>query len=221
MSIFNWFLSKLRNKNDVKTGQPDPGYASSQATGPRGLPGSRKNERLERRELIYSVVRDAMLRAGVLAASYKFKVLSLDTRGSQYVIMMDLINQSAGDTGRLAEIEAVIAQLAKVRHDMLITAVYWRINEQVTTGLSRSLTQSTQEGQTKAPAYEPIQEEEVAAFKRALETVAQGSAQLVPGKAITTGRRNPMPPADFEDTLLVPPDRRASPLSGTQYGELN
>ncbi len=183
--------------------------------------GHRKNVRLERRELIYTVVRDAMLRAGVLAATYKFKVLSLDSQGSQYVIMMDLANPSVGDSSRLAEIEALIAQMAKARHDMLVTAVYWRVGEQVTAGLSRGQT-SAPSGveEPKTPAYAPIQEEEVAAFKRALGSVAQGSAQLVPGKLVTTGRRNPAPPEEFEDTLMVQPDRRGSPLSGTQYGDL-
>lgn len=32
----------------------------------------------------------AMTRAGVLSASYKFKVLSLDRLGSEFLVMMDL-----------------------------------------------------------------------------------------------------------------------------------
>ena len=78
-----------------------------------------------------------MIKAGVLSSTYKFKVLSLDSRGRQYLIMMDLARQYAGETARLAEIEGLIAQHAKVRHDILVTAVYWRVNEHVTAGLSR------------------------------------------------------------------------------------
>lgn len=198
-----------------------PSEAKNSGNSSMGQSGHRKNVRLERRELIYTVVRDAMLRAGALAATYKFKVLSLDSLGSQYVIMMDLANPSIGDSTRLAEIEAVIAQMAKARHDMLVTAVYWRVSEQVTAGLSRGQTQAPSGvEEPNTPPYAPIQDEEVAAFKRALGTVAQGSAHLVPGKLVTTGRRNPAPPEEFEDTLMVPPDRRGSPLSGTQYGDL-
>ena len=53
---------------------------------------NRKHERLERRELLYAVVREAMIQGRVLSSSYKFKVLSLDARGRQY-LMMDLATQ--------------------------------------------------------------------------------------------------------------------------------
>ncbi|WP_255590957.1 hypothetical protein [Acidovorax sp. sif0715] len=96
---------------------------------------NRKNERMERRELLYTVVRDAMVRAGVLSASYKFKVLSLDQRGRQFLVMMDLAREYGGETVRLSEIEALIAQTAKTRYDILVTAVYWRINDHVAVGI--------------------------------------------------------------------------------------
>src|SRR5574343_431788 len=51
--------------------------------------------------LLYTVVRDAMVRAGVLSASYKFKVLSLDQRGRQFLVMMDLAREYGGETARL------------------------------------------------------------------------------------------------------------------------
>jgi hypothetical protein len=203
---------------------------------PDSQSGHRKTERLERRELLYEVVRDAMLRAGVLAASYKFKVLSLDARGVQYVIMMDLSERLAGDTVRLAEIEALIAQSAKIRHDLLVTAVYWRINQPVTSGLSNlpaspaASTGNPAVSSTPArPAvvtagagarYEPLQKDEIAAFKKAL---ASGTppAQAAAGQVVKSRRRNPAPVQDFEDTNMVDPKERASPLSATQYGDLN
>ena len=60
---------------------------------------------MARRELLYGVVREAMVRAGVLSSSYKFKVLSLDARGRQFLVMVDLSHGAGGETGRLAEIE--------------------------------------------------------------------------------------------------------------------
>ena len=107
---------------------PQDGLGQEQAS-------TRKTERMERRELLYTVVRDAMVRAGVLSASYKFKVLSLDQRGSQFLVMMDLAREFGGDTGRLSEIEALIAQTAKSRYDIAVTAVYWRINDHVAVGM--------------------------------------------------------------------------------------
>ncbi len=237
MSVFDWFTSKQPAKTATVLEHAGLGHAD--ATLPRTAPASpaanRKIERLERRELIYSVVRDAMIRAGLLAASYKFKVLSLDARGRQFIIMIDLVNQAAGDGSRLAEIEAMMAQTAKMRHDILVTAVYWRVTEQVAVGLSQSPTVAAPQPPAKplarptipagvppqAHRYEPLQQDEVAAFKRALASATPTAPLSGVGQIVTSGRRNPVPAVEFQDTQMVDPDRRASPLSGTQYGDLN
>ena len=254
MSIFDWFSRKTPAKpppaaDSSGLGHVDPTVPLASARGQSkvalasaasgGSPANRKTERLERRELLYRVVRDAMTRAGVLSASYKFKVLSLDQHGRQYLIMMDLANEFAGATGRLAEIESLIAQSAKTRHEILVTAVYWRVNETVTAGLSRStavpLTPSTRVavpepavavassvGPSKAAGqrYEPLQAEEMLAFKQALASVTPPHTPVAsPGQLMSSGRRNPLPP-EFEDTEMTP-DEKHSPLSGTQYGDLH
>ena len=199
---------------------------------PPGSAANRKGERLERREMLYSVVREAMIKAGVLSSTYKFKVLSLDSRGRQYLIMMDLARQYGGETSRLAEIEGLIAQHAKTRHDILVTAVYWRVNEHVTAGLSRVSAPSAANilplvmkkppvpsvpAVTPKPDYEPLHPEEVAAFKQALASAATPAVLSAPGEIVKSGRRNPAPMPTFDDTEL---DDRPSPLSGTQYGDL-
>lgn len=195
--------------------------------------GNRKSERHGQRELLYNVVRDTMVRAGVLAASYKFKVLSLDTRGRQYLIMMDLMNGSAGAPARLAEIEAMLAQAAKQRHDILVTAVYWRVSAQVTAGLSAPPNlRSTHPPVGKPvsmrprlaaalPDYEPLQQDEIAAFKRAVDGASTPPSKSVVGRVVTSGRRNPSAPVEFQDTQVSPTAERPSPLSVTQYGDLN
>jgi len=245
MSLLNWFTKRPPNRQSVPAessglGHIDATVPFSASGKPRGRsastpPGSaanRKNERLERRELLYSVVREAMIKAGVLSSTYKFKVLSLDSRGRQYLIMMDLARQYAGETARLAEIEGLIAQHAKTRHDILVTAVYWRINEHVTAGLSRVSAVAPVVTPVAAPVpppataaaaatpkrgYEPLHPEEVAAFKQALASVATTQPLSAPGEIVRSGRRNPEPPPAFVDTEL---DDRPSPLSGTQYGDL-
>ena len=65
----------------------------------------RKSMRLERRELLYAVVRESMARVGMLSSSYKYKVLSLDSRGKQYLIMMDLPREMADHIGQLARFD--------------------------------------------------------------------------------------------------------------------
>lgn len=233
MSLFKWFARKPAVKSVV--GAQSSGLAHVDATVPFHQANSpnrndraassnaanRKSERLERRELLYAVVRDGMTRAGVLSASYKFKVLSLDSRGSQYLIMMDLARKDTASPERLAEIEGLIAQSAKTRHDILVTSVYWRINEHVTAGLSSSSSPapltSSPPPQTKAkPRFDPLHADEVAAFKKAISAAAVPVPLSAPGEIIRSGRRNPLPETQEE----IDVDRRASPLSGTQYGDL-
>ena len=147
MSFFSWLFPSTSRRKVAKPLPDSSGLSRMDPTRPVGRagaakeqpvnnaqPANRKNERMARRELLYSVVRDAMMRAGVLSASYKFKVLSLDPRGRQFLVMIDLARDFGGETARLAEIEALIAQGAKSRHDILVTAVYWRMNEHVAVG---------------------------------------------------------------------------------------
>jgi len=250
MSLLNWFSKKPPARHSVPAEssglshvdatEPFSPSGKGHGRGPVSPPGSaanRKHERLERRELLYSVVREAMIRVGVLSSSYKFKVLSLDSRGRQYLIMMDLARQYIGEPARLAEVESLIAQAAKSRHDILVTAVYWRVNEHVSAGVAARLAPSaasapahaahaahaqkqSANGVPVAPAltgYEPLHPEEVAAFKQALASVATPKPLVAPGEIIHSGRRNPAPMPNFEDTEM---DDRPSPLSGTQYGDL-
>jgi hypothetical protein len=298
MSLFSWFSRKSASSKPRSGAEPS-GLLNADATVPLnpGRPGkplvsppppdhavNRKNERMERRELLYTVVRDAMVRAGVLSASYKFKVLSLDQRGRQFLVMMDLAREYGGETARLSEIEALIAQTAKTRYDIVVTAVYWRINDHVAVGIPQKgvapqgaslyppmappagarrpplaaaarpgaspLEQPARPaGTTTSPAsaataslprsaqrFEPIEADEVAAFKRALAAAAGAPTasavpSAVPSAASKPGvpvRSGPMlPPANhgahtgFEDTEMPSADSRSPDLSTTQYGDLN
>ena len=313
MSLFSWFSRKPAPPKP-RAAQEASALLNADATVPLqmgrlGKPqtepqppehaANRKNERMERRELLYTVVRDAMVRAGVLSASYKFKVLSLDQRGRQFLVMMDLAREYGGETVRLSEIEALVAQTAKARYDILVTAVYWRINDHVAVGIPQkgvspqaAAAQAAQAPARRpipapvaaaapavrpvpppandigmatmplrrpqsvatapapllpasgpaapvarpapatpaarpAPRYEPIEADEVAAFKRALAnaagTTAPGAvAASRPGVAVRSGPILPPSAAatGFEDTVM--PGADGSPdLSSTQYGELH
>lgn len=310
MSLFSWFSRKPAPPKPRPAAEPS-GLLNADATVPlQGRAGkpvapplppdhaaNRKNERMERRELLYTVVRDAMVRAGVLSASYKFKVLSLDQRGRQFLVMMDLAREYGGETVRLSEIEALIAQTAKTRYDILVTAVYWRINDHVAVGIPQKgvapqgaalpvpaavppvarrppvaavapvpakpaapvapsapaapvrpaavpapapilgtasswpplmaagpAAAAAPEVQRQAapPRYEPIEADEVAAFKRALANAA--AAPVAPAKPGVPVRSGPLlppsPPTGFEDTEMPGADTRSPDLSNTQYGEL-
>lgn len=215
MSLFNWlFRDQAPQKPAVSESsglfRTEPTRPAVRRTGEEvplsnAQPANRKGERIARRELLYSVVREAMMRAEVLSSSYKFKVLSLDGRGRQFMVMVDLSRSYGNETGRLAEIEALIAQAAKTRYDIVVTAVYWRMNEHVAVGdpnsqLRQAGTRSQPAALESGPAplqtppppsparpgsqYDPIHPDEVAAFRNAL---AAGAARPAAVAAAAVG----------------------------------
>ena len=232
MSLFSWLFSSkaptvpiessgLSSMEPTRPASKRSDHAS--AAGSNAQPANRKGQRMAQRELLYGVVREAMVRAGVLSSSYKFKVLSLDSRGRQYMVMVDLAADCGGNTVQLAEIEALIAQSAKTRHQIIVTAVYWRRNEHVAIGDPRRAQQRPTSSQpalvdsgpaapdagpvpvpsdaaAASPAaakarsvYEPILPAEVEAFKRALSASPASAAAAA---ALTGAAPPPIPVAD-------------------------
>ncbi len=223
-----------------------------QDAGPTNLPPDdeqafdRKTLRLERRELLYAVVRESMARVGMLSSSYKYKVLSLDSRGNQYLIMMDLPREMAGHIEQLAEIEEVVTQNARMRHKIEVTAVYWRINEltKMATSVLRKPRPESEVGFSTAPVtpvhaeprtavvqaplapgrsksrFEPIRPDEVHAFKQSLSTTGKRPAPDVTQRAAPADfAPTEFPTTEFEETRLEEETDRM-PLSRTQYGDL-
>ena len=87
----------------------------------------RRGRRILRREQLYSVVRESLIRAGVLSTSYEFKVLALDANGDGFLVLVDLaLPADAIPDEYLLEIERWIQTSARSRHSMQIEAVYWR-----------------------------------------------------------------------------------------------
>jgi hypothetical protein len=260
--MFNWFSGK-KVKEAQHSAMPSSGMSRLESTKPypqtrhgsggHAQPANRKQERLERRELLYAVVREAMVRAGVLSSSYKFKVLSLDQRGRQFMVMVDLAQGASGDTRRLAEIEAMVAQSAKARYDILVSAVYWRANDHVASGdperfapHKAAVQPGSPDGMNSGPAplapasraaalqaaaperplrptVEPLQADEVAAFRKALDAGVRGE------QALASANRGAQPQPQrytlltgFEDTEMASgvADEVGEHLSGTQYGAL-
>lgn len=244
MSFLDWFSSK-KKQDPHDSVLPSSGLSRLESTKPANAahhrggaqPANRKQERLERRELLYGVVRECMNRAGVLTSSYKFKVLSLDPRGRQFLVMVDLAYGGGADTNRLAEIEAMVAQHAKSRHDILVTAVYWRANDHVAVGdpahpqrppISRpapllDLPHPAERHAAPAPApararVEPLQQDEVKAFKQALSAGMRGE------QALAAAHQGKPPPQSytlltgFEDTEMA--DGGSVEIGKTQYGAL-
>jgi len=212
----------------------------------------RKVKRHARREQLYVAIRDSMTRAGMLSASYKFKVLSLDQNGNEFLVMMDVAHHLTTSAGKLSDTEEIIIRSAKAGYGIVVTAVYWRFDrktalELVSTpamGFPAAVaipvaaavraedfvnTQSDDIPSDAKKRNDPLLEEEVAAFKRAL--TATHTASAVPAALIAVTVAGAAGKASgvlksytlitgFEDTEI--PDSPEIPaLSATQYGDLN
>ena len=231
MSFLSWFFVSSRSSRYSSGGK---GAASrhhrlQQDFQPASPDGNSIMRRHDHREHLYTAIREAMTRAGVLSASYKFKVLSKDQLGREFLVMVDL-NHVVGDpVYKTAEMEAAIIHDAIVRHAVMVSAVYWRVNEveaapsKATPGFSSSLpgVRLATKPVPQETRREPIQADEVEAFQRALKT---SSAMAPPPAKLAKTQRNqkfPAPMADFVDTEIVDNEAVYPTLGATQYGDLN
>ncbi len=256
MSVFNWFSRKSgsplsstptdssglrdsRGRSLPARDKPASAPATRQsAPDPANRGELRKARRHARREQLYVAVREAMTRAGVLAASYKFKVLSLDQRGDQFLVMMDVAHALGRQSDRLAEIEEFVIQTAKARFEIVVTSVYWRSDARTAAVTDRAPQTAAVAALPVVPAtpdrhspldmpvrkpalrYEPIQDDEVNAFKQALAAASAAPTSVDASGKIRTGLHSYTLLTGFEDTEM--PESAAVPaLSATQYGDLN
>jgi hypothetical protein len=290
MGFLNWFSGKpparpvVTSQTDIHTTladatRPFKSDKSAKSAGSSAKPATspsparveqRRAERNSRRELLFQVVRESMVRVGILSSAFKFKVLALDQRGRTFLVMIDLSSEFAGETDKLSEVEALIAQSAKSRYELVVQAVYWRFYEAVNTSAARMGAASAPSplfgvglhtNSRPAPlsslpypastsfasaqaAADPLEDDEVEAFKRALASGAQPGLSIpmggnTPVRQDTAVQAVPKAPAPvvvvrvvpqavnnkllltgYEDTEMHDADEPVPALSGTQYGEL-
>ncbi|MCJ7799329.1 MAG: hypothetical protein MUP33_06135 [Polaromonas sp.] len=221
MSFLNWFSDK-------------PATVSSQPAVPDAV-SYREHSRLKRharRDQLYVAIRDAMTRAGVLSASYRFKVLSLDQPGEKFMVMLDLAKGFDGTPGQLAVMEALIIQNAKARCEVMVPAVYWRFDEVAAVRKPEPVLQKDGPSaafQADIPEALHLPARPTAALhdeqiQADVTAVKQGLLAASPQDALAARRSVghhglPPPVPGIPDTEM--PDSAALPaLSSTQYGEL-
>ena len=154
MSLFSWLTGDKKKPSKAKSRHPDPMdsvmYEAGMEFGtvPERKPVTsteaevlsaaeramqqrreqRKADRTGRREALFGIVRESMLRAGILSSAYKFKVLSIDQKGRHFLVLLDLSLDLARTepASRLLEIEKMIVESAQNRVQVTVQAVYWR-----------------------------------------------------------------------------------------------
>ncbi|MDG5974060.1 hypothetical protein H010_02287 [Hydrogenophaga taeniospiralis CCUG 15921] len=223
MSLFSWLRAKNTSHpaKASKGSRGRPRKSFGQTTLP--LISPRRGRRILRREQLFSVVRESLIRGGVLSTSYEFKVLTLDSNGDKFLVLVDLaLPAEAMPDEYLLEIERWIQASASARHEMTVGSVYWRRkpgHDQHGIALRAAVSAQTRReteliSATSIPVpprpkmperVQTVARDEVEAFRRALQS----------GEAPTRGQ------PDSELHLPVPESHSDfSALSDTQYGKL-
>lgn len=231
MSVFSWLFAKSAPEPASDAPVAAKGVPARSVSGPTSVDplADLKHQRHERRENLYDVVRNVMLRSEVLASHYKFKVLSLDARGRQFLVMIDLLGDQVLAHARWSAVEQLMAMTAAQRYDLQVKAVYWRLVPHTVAEAARPsappISRPLAAGVAAAPVrpgFEPIDNDEVMAFKKAISDASPGDqSSSKPGQVVTSGPSKPAPLPGYEDTQLLEPDDAASPLSRTQFGGLD
>jgi hypothetical protein len=222
MSLINWLQAK---KTSLLRSSEPPRKRKSFGQTTLPLVSPRRGRRILRREQLFSVVRESMIRGGVLSTSYDFKVLTLDANGDSFLVLIDLaLPADVMPDPYLLEIERWVQSSAQSRHTMSIPSVYWRrkaAHDQRGMALKAAVDAQTQR---RAPPQSPtaipmppasqhtgqaqaVDAAEVEAFRQALDAAA------------SPPRRGPH---DTEDRMMPVPEAHSdfSALSETQYGKL-
>lgn len=219
MSLLRWLQAKKTDSS--ANGGRKPRRSFSQTTLP--LISPRRGRRILRREQLFSVVRESLIRAGVLSTSYEFKVLALDSSGDGFLVLVDLsLPADVLPDEYLLEIERWVQSSARSRHSMQVQSVYWRrqaVHDQRGIALKASVAAQTRReaASNAAPGapeprpvpgrVQPLQPEEVVAFRKALESPALPAHRM---EAPPDAPPHPQPEANSG----------FSELSETQYGKL-
>ncbi|WP_342131291.1 hypothetical protein [Hydrogenophaga sp. OTU3427] len=215
--------------SETHAASPSTAKAHASHAGSSGL----RQQRSTRREQLFALVRENMIRLGVLSSHYKFKVLTLDPAGEQFIVMVDW--QASAPTAEPSfekSYEAGLQHLMEERRlGFKVKAVYWRGH--VTTAPAAAVQAATPVNPApartppvapKAAATPPpatdhdVSEDEIQAFQAALREAGGGSR--------ATRKPPPLSPQDmpdFEPTINTDdkPGTEFGSLSETQYGKLS
>ena len=191
----------------------------------------RRGRRILRREQLFSVVRESMIRGGVLSSSYEFKVLTLDPAGQQFIVMIDWQEGASRTDGATnTDLEKGLQQLSQERLGLTVKAVYWRHASAAIAPQAATPTTTPAHASAQPPAQAPaaparvsdpdaVSEDELAAFRAALRA-SPGADRSAAGRTTPSSARGK--PADFQPTVITEdaPSTDFGSLSETQYGPL-
>lgn len=131
-----------------------------------------------RREMMFDVARSTLADHGLGAGVCRFRVVAADRRSHSFAVMVDLpFEYLEGDEGRpqaLRHLGAQMAEAARLRFNLLVVGVYWRVDE--TLHLSDAARHSRAAPLSRAsdagdsgPSSGGVSADEIAAFEAAMQ----------------------------------------------------
>ena len=216
MVFFRWFLRKPRTAHPNFAPTEQMALAENETPVPEGniKSGALEDANCAGRDQLYEVIREVMTRSGVLSASYKFKVLSLDKQASSYLVMIDLSGVATGSAFRPADTEAQIVRRAMKRYAMVVNAVYWRLHA---ASLVSKLPDASAGHTDELTGLAQL--EKIIVLQPAMLSTAM-SANKASGIKSGNRVRSSGPLHDFEETEVASSVSYPA-LSATQYGQLH
>jgi len=152
-SFWNRLIGGRNHPDDAPASASAPAAAAA-AVQDHSAPA--KGLRSERREGLFKVVREVMVRAGVRSHAYKFKALALDQQGLGFVLMFD-IDPAATDCqpDELLVLEHGLQSLAQERLGVTVKSVYWRVQSLDPAGAAQAAAATAASAAAVAPAGRP------------------------------------------------------------------
>lgn len=127
--------SGLRSQATRAPKSTDSLVAPERASPATGTPQSHKQLRQGHREQLQVLIREILLRHGILSTAYSFNALTLDRAGQHFIILFDLDGHDI-DTrhNHLLGLELDIQRLTQERLPHLqVKHVYWRVTHAIET----------------------------------------------------------------------------------------
>lgn len=177
MAIFKDLFSSTRTEKSAPQGR-----IKRPSSGPETLPVKMDlEERMAfRRELLFEIIRASLSSRDIERNSYRFKAVRTDKRGHCHVVMFDMspafMESEQGQHAQLAITAAALTQNALARYGLVVTSVYWRVDETLATAVAPWALQSAPADLAATPhspepgnieKYEQVTAEELAEFEAA------------------------------------------------------
>lgn len=221
MSFFDWLFGKS-SKQAPKQDSIFSEFASSPkeieklnvAAELQKRNALRRKEREQRRETLFGVVRECISTNKLFEQGYKFKVLSIDSHGRQFIVLIDLSVASIQDKGPsgLLMIEERIARAA-LEKNISVQAVYWRYFAHSLASTTRRAASPSAQPEQAPQAVAPAQPQAaVTPAAHAAGAAAPAQPPAFPPAAAAPAR----PPATAAPAAPVPPAAAPSAFPSTQ-----